>query len=185
MVEHDHDRDGGERSGLEGNEDLGMLLRRLWGELSLGDVNRLSGVSSYYRQNLSDGAKEHRVLHETYQIICETLSEQTTGSSLKWRVCRQADRFAAAALMQPEGASLVAQTSGLDPLALQRVYRWSYASATLCLAEVVSEFPLMAVLYGRDRDDISSLEAGTEPSELRATILRRSRGVGTLHSELH
>lgn len=57
MVEHDHDRDAGESNALERNEDLGILLRRLWGELSLRDVNRLSGVSSYYQQNLSDGAK--------------------------------------------------------------------------------------------------------------------------------
>ena len=81
------------------------------------------------------------MLHETYEIICETLCEQVTGSPLERRVCRQADRFAAAVLMQPEEFSLVAEASGLDVLALQRAYRCSYASVTLRLAETVRITP--------------------------------------------
>ena len=56
MVEHD-DRDANDRSGLEGNEDLGTLLRRLRGELSLRDVNRLSGVSSSYLSQIERGER--------------------------------------------------------------------------------------------------------------------------------
>ena len=110
------------------------------------------------------GAKEHTVLHETYEIICETLSEQESGSPLTWSVCRQADRFAAAVLMQPEAFSLLAESSGLDVLALQRAYRCSYASVTLRLAETVREFPLMAVLYERNED--GDPEGWTEPPDL-------------------
>ena len=96
---------------------------------------RGGGYEIYYRHDLWDGAKEHTVLHETYEIICETLCEQVTGTPLRRRVCRQADRFAAAVLMQPETFSLMAEASGLDVLALQRAYRCSYSSVTLRLAE--------------------------------------------------
>ena len=136
----------------------------------------------YYRQNLWDGAKEHTVLHETYEIICETLSELDCGSPLTRRVCREADRFAAAVLMQPEAFSLMAESSGLDVLALQRTYRCSYASVTLRLAETVREFPLMVVLYERNED--GDPEGWTEPPDLRATVARRTRGFGSPDSEL-
>ena len=51
--------------------------------------------------------------------------------------------------MQPEAFSLFAEASGFDVLALRREYRCSYTSATLRLAEVMREQPLMAVLYER------------------------------------
>ena len=80
------------------------------------------GYDIYFRQDLSDGAKEHTVLHETYEIICETLCDQESGSPLNRSVCREADRFATAVLMQPEGFSLLAERSGLDVLTLKRAY---------------------------------------------------------------
>ncbi len=145
---------------------------------------RGGGYEIYYRQDLWDGAKAHTVLHETYEIICETLCEQVTGTSLRRKVCRPADRFAAAVLMQPERFSLMAEASGLDVLALQRTYRCSYSSVTLRLAEVVSEFPLMTVLYERHRDDGQDPEGWTEPPDLRATVVRRTRGFGSPDSAL-
>ena len=145
---------------------------------------RGGGYEIYYRQDLWDGAKEHTVLHETYEIICETLCDQMTGSPLKRMVCRQADRFAASVLMQPEGFSLMAEASGLDVLALQRAYRCSYSSVTLRLAETIRNTPLMTVLYERGRDDGLDPEGWTDPPALRATIVRRTRGFGTPCSEL-
>ena len=145
---------------------------------------RGGGYEIFYRHDLWDGSKEHTVLHETYEIICETLCEQATGSPLKKRVCREADRFAAAVLMQPDTFSLMAQTSGLDVLALQRAYRCSYSSVTLRLVEVMSEFPLMTVLYERGRDDGPDPDGWVEPPELRATIVRRTRDFGAPHSDL-
>ena len=41
------------------------------------------------------------VLHETYEIICETLSRLHPGSPPTGNVCREADRFAVVVLMQP------------------------------------------------------------------------------------
>ena len=55
MVEHDDNVDAGDQRQLEGNEDLGMLLRRLRGELSLRDVNRLVGISSSYLSQIERG----------------------------------------------------------------------------------------------------------------------------------
>ena len=145
---------------------------------------RGGGYEIYYRQDLWDGAKEHTILHETYEIICETLCEQVTGTPLRRSVCRQADRFAAAVLMQPGTFSLMAEASGLDVLALQRAYRCSYASVTLRLAETVRNTPLMTVLYERHRDDGLDPEGWVEPPDLWATIVRRTQGFGTPHSEL-
>ena len=56
MVEHD-DRNADERGKLDGNEDLGTLLRRLRGELSLRDVNRLCGVSGSYLSQIERGQR--------------------------------------------------------------------------------------------------------------------------------
>ena len=140
------------------------------------------GYDIHYREDLWDGAKEHTVLHETYEIICETLSEQDSGSPLARRVCREADRFAAAVLMQPEAFSLLAESSGLDVLALQRAYRCSYASVTLRMAEVMKEPPLMAILY--ERNERRDPEGWTDPPELRTTVVRRTRCFGTPDSPL-
>ena len=57
MVEHDHGRDAGEGRELDSNEDLGTLLRRLRGELSLRDVNRLCGVSGSYLSQIERGQR--------------------------------------------------------------------------------------------------------------------------------
>ena len=57
MVEHDHDRDEREAREPDGNEDFGALLKRLRGELSLRDVNRLSGVSGSYLSQIERGER--------------------------------------------------------------------------------------------------------------------------------
>ena len=130
----------------------------------------------YYRQNLWDGAAEHTLLHEAYEIIHETLCDMESGSPPERKVCREADRFAAAALMQPQAFSLVAEGSGLDVLALQRTYRCSYASVTLRLAEVMENHPLMTVLY--EREEKRDPADWAEPPALWATVVRRTRGFG-------
>lgn len=73
MVEHDHDRDGGEGRELDGNEDFGTLLRRLRGGLSLRDVNRLCGVSGSYLSQIERGDRMPgrnlvRKLAEAYDV---------------------------------------------------------------------------------------------------------------------
>jgi len=57
MVEHDDDRDVVEGGELGGSEDLGTLLKRLRGELSLRDVNRLCGVSGSYLSQIERGQR--------------------------------------------------------------------------------------------------------------------------------
>ena len=135
------------------------------------------GYNIYYRQDLWDGAAEHTVLHEAYEIIHEALCDMESGSPPQRKVCREADRFAAAALMQPQAFSLVAERSGLDVLALQRTYRCSYASVTLRLAEVMEDRPLMTVLY--EREEKGDPADWAEPPVLSATVVRRTRGFGS------
>ena len=134
------------------------------------------GYNIYYRQDLWDGAAEHTMLHEAYEIIHETLCDMESGSPPVRKVCREADRFAAAALMQPQAFSLATERSGLDVLALQRTYRCSYASVTLRLAEVMENRPLMTVLY--EREEKGDPADWTEPPVLSATVVRRTRGFG-------
>ena len=48
---------------------------------------------------------------------------------------------------------------------------------TIRLAEVIREQPLMAVLY--EREEKGDPAGWTEPPDLRATVVRRTRGFGT------
>ena len=136
-----------------------MLSRAGFGEVSDREMDGLKGAhigqprghyAIYYRHGLWDGSSTYTVLHETYEIINETLWDMHSDDTPDREVCREADRFAAAVLMQPESFSLFAEASGFDVLALQRQYRCSYASVTIRLAEVIREPPLMAVLYERE-----------------------------------
>ena len=52
------------------------------------------------------------MLHEAYEIIHETLCDMESNSPPERKVCREADRFAAAALMQPQAFSLVGRAVG-------------------------------------------------------------------------
>ena len=163
-----------------------MLSRAGFGEVSDRELDGLKGAhigeprghyAIYYRQGLWDGSSTHTVLHETFEIINETLWDIHSGDTPDRKVCREADRFAAAVLMQPEAFASMAEASGFDVLALQRQYRCSYASVTIRLAEVIREQPLMAVLYEREEKGDPAGWTGTPA--LRATVARRTRGFGT------
>ena len=135
------------------------------------------GYDIHYRNDLWDGSSAFSVLHETYEIIHETLCDMDSGAPPERSVCREAERFAAAVLMQQEDFASLAARSGLDVLVLQRSFHCAYASVTIRLAEVIRTPPLMAVLYeGEDEGDPA---AWTEPPELRASVVRRTRGFGT------
>ena len=135
------------------------------------------GYDIHYRADLWAGAQDYSVIHETYEIIHETLCDMESGSPPDRKVCMQAERFAAAVLMQPDSFRSLAGAYGLDVLALQRAFQCSYASVTLRLAEALREPPLMAVLY--ERSDEGDPSGWTEPPDLRATVVRRTRGFGT------
>ena len=118
------------------------------------------------------------MVHETYEIIYETLCDMDSGSPPDRIVCTQAERFAAAVLMQPRAFEPLALEWGLDVLKLQRAFQCSYAAVTIRLAEVLRDPPLMAVLYARE--DKSDPAGWTDPLDLRAKVVRRTRGFGTL-----
>ncbi len=66
------------------------------------------GYYIHYLEGQGRSANEHTVLHETYEIIHETLCLLRFGFPPERKSCRQADRFAAAVLMQPEGFAALA-----------------------------------------------------------------------------
>ncbi len=53
----DEYRDLADREGIEGDEEIGLLLRRLRGDLSLRDVTRRTGVSSSYLSQIERGER--------------------------------------------------------------------------------------------------------------------------------
>ena len=59
------------------------------------------GYDIHYREDLWEGTQDYSVIHETYEIIYETLCDMESGSPPDRKVCTQAERFAAAVLMQP------------------------------------------------------------------------------------
>ena len=107
-------------------DELSVMLRRAgFGEVRGGHLVDLKGIhfgepggecEIYYRYDLWEGAREHTVLHETYEIVVETMCDMYFGSRPRRKPCRGADRFAAAALMQPETFEYMAVGSGLDVL---------------------------------------------------------------------
>ena len=133
----------------------------------------------YYRDELWQGSKEYTVLHEMYEIMHETLCELHSGTRAPTKVCREADRFAAEVLMQPEGFRALAEAWRLDVAALQREYRYAYAAVALRLAEVVRHPPLLVVLYERPgRRDPARWPAGDDLAALRAKVVKRTKGLG-------
>ena len=139
------------------------------------------GYDIRYHADQSEGATVHTVLHETYEIILETLS----GSLPSGDVCREANRFAASILLQPREFSLFARASGFDVLALQKEYQCSYAAVTLRLGEVMRDQPMMAILYERDEygnPQEWSDDAG--PQDFRAKVASRTTGFTTKSSPL-
>ena len=133
----------------------------------------------YYKEELWQGARDYTVLHESYEIMHETLCDLDTGTKAEREVCREADRFAAAVLMQPGEFRELARASGLDVIALQREYGYAYAAVSLRLAEVVRNLPYSVVLYERPgRSDPAIWPVGDDLAALRATVVRRTKGMG-------
>ena len=133
------------------------------------------GYDIHYREDLWAGTQDYSVIHETYEIIYETLCDMESGSPPDRRVCRQAERFAAAVLMQPRAFEPVAVEWGLDVLKLQQAFQCSYAAVSIRLAEVLRHPPLMVVLYAREDERDREEPTG----DLRVKVARRTRGFGT------
>ena len=168
-------------------DELRSLLKRTgFGEVSSRrhlDVKGIhynasgGGYDIHYREDMWAGTQDYSVVHETYEIIHETLCDMDSGSPPDRIVCTQAERFAAAVLMQPRAFEPLALEWGLDVLKLQRAFLCSYAAVTIRLAEVLRQPPFMAVLYARE--DKSDPAGWTDPLDLRAKVVRRTRGFGT------
>ncbi|MXY46048.1 MAG: ImmA/IrrE family metallo-endopeptidase [Chloroflexi bacterium] len=97
----------------------------------------------YHRDDLWEAAKAQTILHELYEITLDRLAEihshgVPVPSGPDPVICRQAERFAAAVLMQPDIFLSYAQASGLDLVPLQDAFGCAYSSVALRLAEVVA-----------------------------------------------
>ena len=143
----------------------------LWGlHVSTGD----GGYLIQYQASEWPGAQEHTILHATYEILRERLHDlyPHTGLPRGKRLCREADIFAAAVLMQPAPFACFAQRTGFDVVALQRLYQRSYASLALRLAEVMRHQPLLTVLYERQAHGSPHRSEPAPVTEvLRATVV--------------
>ncbi len=136
----------------------------------------------YHRSDLWEGTKSHTVLHEAYEIIHETMCDLHSGGPPCRKVCREADRFAAAVLMQPDVFLSYARASGLDVATIHDQFGCAYSSVALRVAELVRDVPLMVVLY--EREERGDPEGWTEPPTLRAGVVKRTAGFGARRSPL-
>ena len=139
----------------------------------------------HYQEGQWAGTSEYTLLHEGYEIVYETLWDRCHNEAPERKVCPEADRFAAAALMPPETFAAYARASGLDVVELHRVFCCSYSAAALRLGEVLCAQPLAVVLYEREDDsDPTTWERPTKLGDLRATVVRRTAGFPPLRSRL-
>ena len=117
------------------------------------------------------------MFHEAYEIVHETLGKRGREQPSKRKVCLDADRFAAAALMPADIFDAYARAGGLDVAALHGVFRCSYAAAAIRLGEVMDCQPLFVALYERDEaGDPADWPEETEPHSLRAKVVKRTAG---------
>ena len=168
-------------------DELTALARRAgFGEVLEGKMDGLRGAHIgqpggeyhiYYRDDLWEGSKAQTVAHEIYEIILENMGLKDSGGPLDPLVCLQAERFAVAALMQPDIFASCARACGLDVVALHDRFGSSYVSAALRLAEVVRHPPLLVVLYEHtERGDPVLWPPGNDLARLRAKVVRRTKG---------
>lgn len=130
-----------------------------------------------------DGAQEHTALHETYEIVVERVCDLhpwVVAPQGKYK-CRLADRFSAAVLMQPDRFTQFAETSGLDVIALRKVYGRAYSSVTMRLAEVMRNQPLMAILYEREDRNEHHFRTTATVANFRSSVVTRTPGFGVRH----
>lgn len=144
----------------------------------------------YHREDLWEGSKAQTVLHEMYEIVLEHMAEMHSPempgpSGPNPIICRQAERFAAAGLLQPDVFLPYARASGLDVAALQDQFGWAYSSAALRLAELVRDPPLLVVLYERkERGDPAHWPAHFRPGDLAVKVVKRTAGFAASGSAL-
>ena len=177
--------------GLSGRPTLDELTR-LYETAAIGKVSPaklpgdLRGIhytlpdGSYairYQEGQWEGSSEYTVLHEGYEIVYETLWHRSHNEAPEKRVCADADRFAAAALMPADIFDAYAWASGLDVVALHGVFRCSYAAAAIRLGEVMDRQPLFVALHERDdAGDPADWPERTEPQSLRAKVVTWTAG---------
>ena len=125
-------------------------------------------------------------MHETHEIIYEILAEVVRADPIpKRRACREADRFAAAVLMQPGPFSAYALATGLDVVALRGHYDLSYAALALRLGEVMRSQPMLAVLYERrERGDPGLWVEIPSMETFRASVAVRTPRFGVRDSRM-
>ena len=168
------------RSMLERSTTIGVQAARLPGlrcfHFTLGDGN----PTILYEEDQWAGAQEHTILHELYEVMQEQLERQSSdfraprGRSL----CRAADRFAAAVLLQADVFRAFLLATGFDLLAVSRSFRRSYSSVIYRTKEVLgNELDFVIALYERTTPgDPQEWPTSVGPEEFRVGHLVRTAG---------
>ena len=129
--------------------------------------------------------RSHTLLHETYEIIHETLADMFGNCPTSAALCADADKFAAVTMMSGDLFHAVARASGLDVVEIQRQYGRSYSSVAMRLAEVMKEQPMFIALYERRANGGPlSWPDRPMPGAIRVTVVRRTEGFGARRDHL-
>jgi hypothetical protein len=197
-------------SSVPGLTELHTVLRR-YGvnditptDLSAGKMKghhfsyRGANYTVLYDIDLWRGSIEHVMLHELYEIICETCQGMCSDYRVPPvpRICPQANRFAAAVLMQPGIFMAALLDTGLNIVQLHHRFQKAYSSVALRAVDLLNErnenlswdenIDLITVIYERTDEGHPTEWGSCTLDKLQAGYVLRTRGFRhvTSHSGL-
>ncbi|MCL0057739.1 hypothetical protein M1N05_01535 [Dehalococcoidales bacterium] len=142
-----------------------------------------------YEKGLWMGSIEHVMMHELYEIIAEQ-SERWCASYRALpipQICAQANRFAAAALMQAEVFLRALFESGFDTVELHHRFWKAYSSVAIRAVEVLNErnkelpndekIDLMVMIYERMEEGEPNAWGLCTPDKFQIRYSPRTKGI--------
>lgn len=161
-------------------------------------LDRRKKLNIEYAESDWEGRTEFSVVHECYEAIQETFEEMVPGYRARRNqsnVCMspEADRFAAAVLMQPEVFTAAIMQTGLDICSLRRRFRnRSYASVAIRTREIfrppfiAEDIDFMIAIYDRDGNGHPrQLELYCCPDDFRVGCVVKTPGIRLSKSKTH
>ena len=161
-------------------------------------LDRRKRLNIEYEANDWEGRTEFSVVHECYEAIQETFEDLVPGYRARRNpsnLCMnpEADRFAAAVLMQPEVFTAAVMQTGLDICLLRRYFRnRSYASVAIRTRElfhppyIPEDVDFMIAIYDREGNaDPQQLGSRCCPEDFHVSCVVKTPGIRLSNSKTH
>jgi len=191
-------------SGLSSDPSLielhSILHRYGVGEITAADLSagRLKGHHYSYKgqeyivlfeKDLWMGSIEHVMMHELYEIIAERCEKWCSGFQALPvpQICSLANRFAAAALMQPDVFLRALFESGFDTVQLHHRFWKAYSSVAIRAVDILNErnkeliveerIDLLVAIYERMEDGKPDEWGFCAPEKFQIRYSPRTKGI--------